>query len=1194
MRIKSLHVSGFKSFCHKVEIDFQQNGVTVIVGPNGCGKSNVVDAIRWVLGEQRAKHLRGGAMEDVIFAGSAFQKPLGMAEVTLTFSNLDGDVLTKYMDYTEIAVTRRLYRSGESIYMINKTPVRLMDIRELFMDTGVGGGGYSIIEQGKVGEIISAKPSERRLLIEDAAGIVKFQSKRQQAEKRMEETLLNLSRVDDILRELHIQEETLRDQVVKAQAYIQVRDELQQTDQNLSTFRWNKAIRKEQESEQTILKYKELQFALQNEKATLETNIERVSLQEAMVEKELEILREELFQREREIQDLDNKRALEKQNIANFQNWIDRHDEELTELREKIVNLLQHRSETDNHLEQLKQQHKEVQAFIQNIEQERSEEEIKLTELNTEMQQMQRQLITVHTELTNNTNQRSFMQDRLDNFLDRHLKMNDQLRSSDQLILQSERKVEQAQTKVELVQNDKETQEEHLLKLQSDYDSQEEAVELTQSRLKKTQYDFHAASSQLESLKNIQTRHEDFGDNVKKLFDLLEKNPDLRQRLGIMGILADFIHIPAQYVELIGPVMVDYLDWVIVKQANALPDVEAFCQQKGLGRLNYIALDKLDFDSPPATDGQPMSSFIEFRGAVAHWGQRFFGLIRVLDDSGKTNLDHLNRSVSIQNTAEWLTANGTYVLRNGSVRIGKTQSTTFGFLERQKKIDELQEQTETLEEQVEELEGDLQELTEQQEQLEEAIQETHARTHELELELLRNNKELEHDVLEFKRARQAHELLQSDLSLIEKEKEKVTASLQSVCEALVALEDKRSELEDRLTRQQESILLQKRMVDQVSENLLGQRVALTEAFEQLKNAQKTVDRLHQEHREAEVRLVMLNNAHEDSRKKVEHSQKIVFEIDAKFEHLLKDREAAKAQQEETALKHQDVSQERTEKNAALHKARQDLELLMGQIHEEDLKTTEFRFQREQLEQQLLTSYNMTPDELSQNLDLSGLNENELAGQLRSLRAKMGAMDQVNLAAPDEYALLTERMGFLTRQSDDLKHAVDDLQKTIREINNESRRRFRETFDMVNMHFKETFTTLFGGGDAKMVLTEAEDILEAGIEIVAQPPGKRLQNLNLFSGGEKALTAISLIFGIFLIKPSPFCLLDEVDAPLDDTNVGRFNHMIRKLTDNSQFIVITHNKKTMAIGERLYGVTMEEPGVSKTVSVQFNEAESLTA
>ncbi|MGK5095289.1 chromosome segregation protein SMC [Deltaproteobacteria bacterium TL4] len=1189
MRIKSLKAAGFKSFCNPIEINFQQNGITVIVGPNGCGKSNVVDAIRWVLGEQRVKHLRGGAMEDVIFAGSEFQKPLGMAEVTLTFSNTEGDILPKYQEYTEIAVTRKLYRSGESAYLLNKTPVRLKDIRELFMDTGVGSNGYSIIEQGRVGEIVSAKPQDRRLLIEDAAGIVKFQTKRLSAEKRIEETEQNLHRVVDVLQELNRQEEALRDQVEKAKTYIEVRDKSQLVDRQLSTLRWKNAWDREQEAAQSIEQYKARQLELQNQKAIQETDLERLELEQLQREKQLDALKEAIFQKEREIQEAENERALEKQNLGNYQEWIKKHDQELEELNSKLKGLAQAQETAEHKVNELSKQHQKLQNKVQEIDDSKHEEETILRDLTEELREFQSRLLKIHTQITNQTNQKHFLEERLENLQERQELLKEQERSSQKMSEAANLKLQESQGKVGETQSCLDGIKAEVKKLLQQNVELSQLMEQKAKRVQEAQYQYHTTLSHLESLEKIQTQYEDFSDSIKQLIQHFHEVPEDKDRLGVLGLLADFITISSENIPKVTPVMTECLEWVIVKNSSFLQEIEFFLKAKGWGQLTFVAVNPVLQTATVPHSGQALSDFIQFAPVIHNWASSLFKNIIYTTEPNHLWTKVLSNNEEASFPLEWVSEQGTYVTHHKTAKIGKIQSASFGFIERQNQIESLKHKTSLLLEQCEILEQNLTQLQTQKHAHESKIQQQQSFQHETELSLLSSQKEQEHHHLELKRAQQLRQQLQSEVNGLQNEIANTRQKQEQTLEMLQAHEQERVQLEHETDRHHEKIEIQKRNVEEFSEELLTHRVGLTEAFEQLKSTQHTSHRLKQEILEGQSRLKLLEKSHQEYQAEILQSQKIIENCANKFSLLIQERAQLKNLYQEQSGVYTAVHQEHSELNTHLKKAQHALDEAQKHLHEEELKVTEQRLQRVQQEEQLLQTYAQTPQDLLKEIDLEPLKESELAGKLRVLRAKLNTMANVNLTAPEEYEALTERITFLTQQSDDLNKAIKDLEVTIREINAESRRRFKEMFELVNKNFQSVFTTLFGGGEARMILTESSDVLEAGIDIVAQPPGKKLQNINLLSGGEKALTAISLIFAIFINKPSPFCLLDEVDAPLDDANVAKFNRMIQQMTSDSQFIVITHNKKTMEIGNLLYGITMEEPGVSKTVSVEFEEA-----
>jgi chromosome segregation protein len=1193
MRIQSLRVAGFKSFCHPTSFQFRQNGITIIVGPNGCGKSNVVDSIRWVLGEQRARQMRGSSMEDVIFAGSSFQKPLGMAEVTLTFTNPEGDTLPKYSEYTEIAITRRLYRSGESQYLINKTPVRLMDIRELFMDTGVGSGtGYSIIQQGKVEELINARPEERRNFIDDAAGIVKFRLKRQTAEKRLEETRQNLLRVDDVLQELQRQEEGLRDQVQVARKYLALRQEIQVAEHQLTQRRWFLALQKEQQSALTLQAFEQQQEQLHHEKQQQETELAALSLQQTQLGQNLAEQRNQLFQQERAIQDAENQQQLETQNIHNAHERTTQLQDDASSFASMITDLEAEKRDEEAQIQQLQEEYDSQQSLLRDIEDHRIAGNQALQAESEQLQALQRQLLQVHTQLTNATNQLNFFEERLSQQQERLSQLRAQQRDAEEHFREAQQRLSRSSGRADVLEQEQVELHDQLTERQSEYEEQKEGVHVQEQQLKNLQYDSGKAQSRLRSLEEIQSKYEDFSDGVQQLLEQLRQFPEAREQLGFCGIFADFTELLTDQTDRLAPVLSELLDWVVLRSIEQLPAFEAFCQQHEIGRLQVLALDQLPEVSGPRPQGETLASFVRCKAPLTEWSQRFFERVVLLNKEPHAWHAALVAWSINAGTTAWVSPQGSFLPHFGNARLGRLSGASFGFLQRQQEITQLRQQTEEWQIRIQEAEEVLEELQDAQQERAMEIQEAQEQLHENQLELSRLQQEQEHNEMEVRRAEGFRTQLGKDLARIAQEEGRLREEQQQTRHNFEHAEQQRGQLETQVEQQQEKIMQKRRSLEEVSEEHTNFRLALTEISEQLKNHRASLERNQRNRTETAHRLAQVQQALEEAQHKQALSQQKLENLKANLPRLLEQRSHLAEQLQQGTQLFEAENLRQAEMTKALQGVQKQLEASIQQAHQEGLQQTEHRLRREQLETQLLEQWGHTPEELRQTEPFPDLDESAVASTLRRQKSQLESMGAVNLAAPEEYDALVERLNFLQGQSEDLTKAADDLEQTIREINVESRRRFRAMFEQVNAQFSRLFVQLFGGGEAKMSLTDSEDVLDSGIEILAQPPGKKLQNLNLLSGGEKALTAISLIFAIFLIKPSPFCILDEVDAPLDDANVVRFNRLIQSLTHNSQFVIITHNKKTMEIGDALYGVTMEEPGVSKTVSVQFSEAEKL--
>ncbi len=664
------------------------------------------------------------------------------------------------------------------------------------------------------------------------------------------------------------------------------------------------------------------------------------------------------------------------------------------------------------------------------------------------------------------------------------------------------------------------------------------------------------------------------------------------KKLGVSGLLADYITVSEEILAAVSPVMAEVLDWVVIECAADFPELEIFCKEHELGQLKFIALDRpASIPQAPKTKGIPLPEILEFKAPLKEWGEKYFSRFTLLKDE----INFWNESGNNRPEApyEWLSTTGIH-LTNSNVSIGKVQSGSLGFLQRQQQIVDVEKYAEDLNKKLKKLESEQQTLREKYETMKQDQESSEEETRKLEFELLSCNKELEHHQLEERRTQQTVSQIAQDSATILNEMESSRQKENTASTSIKTLEKERTELEEKTTEVQERILEQQSRADACAEELLTHRVSLTEITEQQKNTEETADRLRCEIAETALRLEQLETSRNDAGLRLEQSRKRITEIDESFAGMLEARTIMKLELDEEILLHDQKSEEQTLLTQKLQERQGLLENSVSVSHQESLKLTEFRIQREQLENQIAEITDKSPEEIIAEMDVETADLKKMGQELRGLKVRLNTMGAVNLSAPEEYAALTERIDFLKSQSDDLDKALDDLKETIKDINIESRRRFREMYELINENFKKVFSTLFEGGEAKLVLTESEDLLSAGVDIVAQPPGKKLQNINLLSGGEKALTAISLIFAIFLVKPSPFCFLDEVDAPLDDVNVVRFTRLITSLSYDSQFILITHNKKTMEIGDLLYGVTMEEPGISKTVSVEFNEASRLIA
>jgi len=1076
--------------------------------------------------------------------------------------------------------------------MINKTPVRLKDVRELFMDTGIGGTGYSIIEQGRIGEIVSAKPVERRTLIDDAAGIVKFRFKRETAEKRLEETTQNLLRVNDVLGTLSEQEEGLREHVEKAEKYLEISGHSELLERQHLSLSWHQAVINEKKTQELVSGHQQQQQDLQNEKSVVETEIESLKLEQTQREKQLGEQREQLFQKEQNIQDAENQRELEKQFLQNVSEQLQNHQTELEDLNQRLHQRENEKSEVVINLDEINNSLEGMESELASIEEKRTEENTALQKATEESLVMQKRLLNVHTELTNHSNQKNFLEERLENLSEKQHRLQDQEQSHRNLLNEATLQVTDCKDRLESISQKKNELSGKLTEIDSHTQELHSKIIEREKQLEDLRYQNNTAQSRIESLQQIQSHYEGFKDSVKIFMQLMDENPEKKKQFRVTGLLADYISVSSEELGMVSQVLAEVLDWVVIERAELLPQIESFCSENELGQLQFVALDRPASVSKGIGDsGVSLTNILNFEEPLLEWGNKFFSRFYLLDDDTKF-WNEFGKNWP-DTPVEMLSSSGIR-LSNASVSMGTVQSGSLGFLQRQQEISDVEKYGLELSEKIIKLELELDNLQKKYESLKVEQESSEEESRKLEFSLLSSNKELEHHQLEELRIQQSLSQLSQDSESILEEINKSKIKENTALESISSLENERSEMEIETVDLQKRIQGLQTQLDLTAEKLLAQRVSFTEATEKQKNLMETKARLQGECEETSQRQEQLDTAIYEGNLKIETSQKRVLDIDQSFEGMLEDRSNIRLRLDEGILLHEQKNEEQTALIQKIQERQSLLDNTVNETHQQSLRLTEFRIQREKFEEKLREVTEQNPEAILAEIDVESANHNKMGQELRSLKARLNAMGPVNLAAPEEHKALQERINFLNTQSEDLQKAMEDLKATIKDINIESRRRFKEMFDQVNENFQSVFSTLFEGGEAKLLLTESEDLLNAGVDIVAQPPGKKLQNINLLSGGEKALTAISMLFAIFLVKPSPFCLLDEVDAPLDDVNVVRFNRLIKSLTQNAQFILITHNKKTMEIGDILYGVTMEDPGISKTVSVEFQEAERLIA
>jgi chromosome segregation protein len=1184
MHIKKLEIAGFKSFVDRTAIHFDHD-VVGIVGPNGCGKSNIVDAIRWCLGEQSAKHLRGRAMEDVIFNGSESRGPSGLAEVTITFDNSNPEYAAslppEYRDYPEIGVTRRLFRDGTSEYLINKTQVRLRDVTELFLGTGVGTKAYSIVEQGRIGQIVSARPEDRRLFIDEAAGITKYKQRRKMAERKMDLTRQNLLRVTDIINEIDRNRASLKRQVAKAERFLDYRRELEDL---VLLDASHKLLELTVTRKVAEVGHETASSALAEEKAKLrdaEAVLDAERAQAAGIEASTDECARSAFDADNQVSTLLAELERAKERLTFLDHRLMGGNLELESTLGKARELSAEKAQFVTRVEELSMDEhareadalKETEALA-GLQAEEARASAEVLEIRKRTGELSARAAAEGARLDGITQRREEGRVRRDKLATERDQLDGEQGDAAARKLALERSVAELAEGKKITLTERESLERENEELRSRQLESERAVDTAKNELS-------LKRNRLRALEDLHRRLEGVGAGAKALLG----KGDAR----VLGLVADRLETPEELTAAVAGLLGSRLQCVVVADRAAGLDLLDELRQSERGRADVLAA------RPPYVAGaRTASDDPAVLGRLIdrlRYAETDEPLIRSLvgDALLVSTAEEAMRVASATPGTTVVALDGTVAHPDGVISGGTGDNVASAMLEHQREMHLLTGEVTRLELVAARTSAEHHALRARLTEVGTALERARQFAHEGELAHVTAEKDLARTAGDIERIQArirnvALELEELDRSLVAGtqtetecrfELDKATAELTLVNQALARAEETAASWRERVSAQ--STLVTER------------RVRLAQVKEQSGAAREALQRL-------ENSLVELNARSETLQLELTEAAATYGETAAK---IVLTREARAEASERAKEAHANLELAR----ARLEQARQSLATLETSLrtvresleqHDEICRAHELTLQRISLERQHLLG---SIKEKFRGLDLlrvvgdyhaRPLPDDDQRRRIDELTQLIDRMGPVNLDARAEHETAEKRFHELNDQKVDIDKALEELDRAIRLMNKESRRRFRETFDSVNALFKKTFARLFRGGRAELLLTESEDLLGAGVEIVAQPPGKKLGNIELMSGGEKALTAVSLIFAIFQHRPSPFCILDEVDAPLDEANVARYNEMIRALTSQSQFVLITHIKKTMQSTDVLYGVTMGEPGVSRIVSVKVNE------
>jgi chromosome segregation protein len=1185
MFLKRLDIIGFKSFAERIGVDFVQ-GVTAVVGPNGSGKSNITDAIRWVLGEQSAKSLRGSKMEDIIFAGSDSRKPLNYAEVTLTLDNQDEGLA---IDYNEVSVTRRVTRAGDSEYLINKQPCRLKDIVDLFMDSGLGREAFSIISQGRVEEILNSKAEDRRTIFEEAAGVLKYKNRKKKAEAKLVETQENLNRVNDILHELEGQVEPLKIQASMAKDYLEKKEELEKNEVALTVYdieelhqKWTHLSTQLEEHQQEEIK---LSAQLQIKEAKIEETRDHI----AALDESITDLQNVLLHASEELEKLEGRKDVLKERKKNAVQNRAQLEKSIAELTDKISQLKRNKeiqadlvdklTEQVNYLQtQLKEKQGKMALFTENIEE-------KIETLKSEYIELLNDQAGAKNELKYIVQQLEQQETRSSRLDSENVKFLEERQKAQNKMLQVQTALEEVQKGLSNQVTSFREKQRKLENVQNNYQKQEKTLYQAYQILQQ-------AKSRKEMLEEMEEDYSGFFQGVKEVLKARGKKLH-----GIEGAVAELVTVPKEYETALETALGGALQHIVVDtEQNARMAIQ-FLKQNSFGRATFLPLSVIKgrmLSSSQLTSIQNHPSLVGSAVDLVSFDPKYSEVISNLlgnvvitkDLKGANELAKI-----LQYRCRMVTLDGDIVNPGGSMTGGAQKQKTSSLLTRKGELEELKEKLNIMSEKTSSLESHVKALKED------------VKTHQFELEAMRKFGE---------ELRQQEQAFKGDLREAEFETKNINDRLRiydlekgQLIEEQKTITNRKAELNEAITIFKEKIASLDAQIAKLTEqktNDISSRETLTKEITDLK---VEFAAKNEQFVNAKERLVMiveeLNESQERFTLYKEDLMLLTSEMEGSTSGEVQLEAAAKRKQqdkEETISLISSRRQERLQMQAALEdaeiEAKEIKRLHKGMV--EVLKDEEVKINRLDVELEtklahLREEYLLSFEGAKEQYPLA-LPVEEARKKVKLIKLAIEELGSVNIGAIEEYERVSERYEFLNEQKNDLQEAKDTLYQVIDEMDTEMKKRFEQTFYGIREQFEPVFRALFGGGRADLKLTHPEDLLNTGVEIVAQPPGKKLQNLGLLSGGERALTAIALLFSILKVRPVPFCILDEVEAALDEANVFRFSQYLKRFSSETQFIVITHRKGTMEEADVLYGVTMQESGVSKLVSVRLEDTKEL--
>lgn len=1183
MFLKRLDVVGFKSFAEKISIDFVP-GVTAVVGPNGSGKSNVTDAVRWVLGEQSAKSLRGAKMEDIIFSGSDTRKALNFAEVSLT---LDNETNSLPIDFHEVSVTRRVYRSGESEFFINNQGCRLKDIIDLFMDSGLGREAFSIISQGKVEEILSSKAEERRVIFEEAAGVLKYKTRKRKAESKLTETQDNLNRVHDILHELEGQVEPLKIQSSLAKEFLAKKDELEQIEVALTVYEIEELYEKWEKLSQELEKHNEMEQQMAGQLQDREAHLKKLRDSLATLETSINGFQEILLNASEELEKLEGRKEVLKERKKNAAQNKSQLEKAIVEGEAAVERLsLQKERET----EILHALDLEVKGISETLHEKQKSLGLFNSDIEAVIEAKKSDYIEWLNKQASAKNEKQYLLQQLaqQEHKNAKLDMENEKFLTERMDITA-KKMEYSQ----LMDNMTKQLEEHVTYFrnqQNKLNAAKDTYQKQETTLYKAYQFLQQAKSRKELLEEMEDDYAGFFQGVK---EVLKAKETLR---GIEGAVAELIKVPKEYETAIETALGGAMQHVVVEREEHAREAISFLKKNRYGRATFLPLSVIKAREISANQLSMLknhsafvgtgSSLIQYDDRHAAVAENLLGTVIITTDLKGAN----DLAKMMQHRFRFVTLEGDIVNPGGSMTGGALKQKTTSLLSRKTELEELQQKLAAMEVKTNQLEKQVKQLKVDVGVQEQTLEQTRKTGERLRLQEQTLKGELREVELQERNVNERLQLYDLDKNSYLEEQQQKTARLEELDELLESCKSEIEGLDRLISEMTEQKQSQQSSKESLAEETNELRVMLASKRGQLQNQKEKMERIESDLSKESSRLAenkddlgLLTNEMTDS---------------SNGEESLEDMAQQKLLDKNGAI--EGITIKKQEKNELLMEV-EALELSLKEenrlyrgivevIKDEEVKLTRLDVELENRLDHLREEYTLSFEGAKEQYPLM-MPADEAQKRVKLIKLAIEELGTVNLGAIDEYARVAERYEFLLSQKEDLQQAKDTLFQVIDEMDDEMKRRFADTFYSIRKEFEQVFKALFGGGRAELKLTNPDDLLNTGVDIIAQPPGKKLQNLSLLSGGERALTAIALLFSILKVRPVPFCILDEVEAALDEANVVRFSQFLRKFSRETQFIVITHRKGTMEEADVLYGITMQESGVSKLVSVRMEESEN---